>query len=249
MKLFVIAPDAASGESFSQKLLDHGLSVALYFAYIEPRVIGTHINHDPKVDQDLSKAILYGFYKGFSHMAIACNTLQLWLAEAEKLLPHDVAALTTVYTTFEALTDKYRNILHRPLWLGTTVLTRALEPEYFDTLLTHRLVHMQLEVQEIIWRTKAVLGSDVSTASGEISDIKNPMILRLRMQHLVGELRAHKITSIILGCTELPIAFEKYIDQKLLIDFELIDPAEVLASYITKQVSAKEDTLESLVTP
>ena len=93
------------------------------------------------------------------------------------------------------------------------------------------LNNIQDLVQEIIWRVKAVTSSDITTAPAEIRDISSREILKEKINILADELLQHNIKTVILACTELPIAINGYLDKSKKDIIEFIDPASLIAEY------------------
>ena len=231
-KIFIIAPDKSSGDAFSKKILDNSVSSELYYAKIAPRVVGNKINLDPQIEYDLKEALLEGYNRGFDNIVIACNTLQFWLRRAMDLLPQEVSQNIRVMTTFDALEAEYPMENKRPVLLGTTITVN--EFKNFPTLISLGLNDIQDLVQEIIWRVKAVTGSDITTATADIKDISNQEILKEKTDILIDNLLRHNIKTVVLACTELPIAVNNYLDKFKKEDFEFIDPADLITKYLTR---------------
>src|SRR3989339_2254239 len=224
MKLWVIAPDEASGNDFNEKLKAAGLLTELYLPTIASRVIENQLSQSSEVAQGLHAAISEGINRGFEKQVIACNTLQLWLSEVQ-------TGKARIYTTFEAMKYWFSARDGKPVWLGTTPLVQKMSG--FPTLLTVGEEKVQDLVQEIIWRVKGVEGSDVTGAGNLVNkNIKDENILKKRVKHLVWELNGLNIKSVVLGCTELPIAFSKYLDPDYELRFETVDPVVKLADYL-----------------
>jgi len=231
-KIFIIAPDKSSGDAFSKKILDNSVSSELYYAKIAPRIIGNKINTDPQIEYDLKEALLEGYKRGFNDMVIACNTLQFWLKRAMDLLPQKISQNINVITTFDVLKVKYPIKDNRPILLGTTFTVNEFKD--FPTLISLGLNDIQDLVQEIIWRVKAVTGSDITTSTADIKDISNQEILKEKTDILIDNLLRHNIKTVVLACTELPIAVNNYLDKFKKEDFEFIDPADLITKYLTR---------------
>lgn len=228
----MIAPDRPSGEAFGEVLAKNGIEIEIMYADIEPRVIGNKMNPSPKVQADLAKAIQTGYDRGFRRMAIACNTLQLWLIEALELTPSEVGREIRVMTTFEAVGKMWADEKDRPVWLGTSVTVNAIT--HFPTLLTYNLGELQDLTQEIVWRTKGVTGADTGTAPKTLERIDDPEVLRQKMKLLLGGLKEVGVKTAILGCTELPIAVERYADGEDREGLALINPAQAVADAVKR---------------
>lgn len=238
-QLYVIAPDKASGEAFVTALDIKNIIVE--YPIISPRVIGDQISNSPEVGNDLAKAIVKAVETGAKEILIACNTLQLWVDEAKEkakdLCDPELLSGLTIYTTFESLEWKFPEET-RPVWLGTTPLSKRIQG--FPTPEIKQLTGTQDLVQKTIWWVKKLEGSDVSTAPNEIRDSNLSFDQqRTELQHLVHliltSLVAANLNQAIMGCTELPVAFGKYVaetDKELVKQITLIDPAVVLGEYI-----------------
>lgn len=232
--VYVIAPDKPSGDAFNAALRDRGIDTQIEYADIEPRVIGDRINTNPKVEKDLAHAMTEGYRRGFRTMVIACNTLQLWIDQALALLPRGIAQHVRVLTTFDALAQQFPDPSIRPLWLGTTVTVQAIHD--FPTLLSMGRLDIQDVVQRIVWRTKAVTGADVQTASHDIEDITDPTRLQKDVSWLIEQLKRLGIKKVVMGCTELPIAFGYANEEKA--GLTLLDPAVAVAEMLASCVNS-----------
>lgn len=228
----MIAPDRPSGEAFNAALRKHGVETEIMYADIEPRVIGQEMNLDPKVEEDLARAIRQGWERGFNKMVIACNTLQLWINKARRLLDEQTHGKARIITTFEAMRAQYGEQSTKPVWVGTSVLSRLIPAEYFPTLPALHLGHLQELAQEVIWRVKGVTGADVTTADPAIEDITSKEKLIDKTRLLVVGLKENGLTQMIMGCTELPIAIKDYATPTDKRGMEFIDPAEAVAKMI-----------------
>jgi len=97
-------------------------------------------------------------------------------------------------------------------------------------------------VQDIIWRIKAVCGSDVSTAGTPYDDLASKSKLAARLLALGYFLHKFGYKQVILACTELPIAWEilNALDPANLLDLQSIDPAVLLAQELRKVLGVPE---------
>ena len=86
-------------------------------------------------------------------------------------------------------------------------------------------------VQEIIWRIKAFQGSDTSTAPNYSTPLNNKEYLNQKIEQLFNRLNELKIKEVILGCTELPEAFDIMAARHKL-TFTTINPADLVAKQI-----------------
>jgi len=208
-EVWVIAPDKPSGDAFNKVLNDLGIKTVIDYPKIAPRVIGDQMNSDPQVQNDLAQAIKKAYDSGLTDLVIACNTLQLWLDKALNLIPE---IKIKVWTTFEAVEETYPNCW----WLGTKVLCKEIKGKF--KILDENLQDL---TQEIIWRTKAVYGADVTTALKNIEKIDDKKLLGIKVKELKSNLIDKK--NVVLGCTELPMVMEG------------INPAEIVGEIILKK--------------
>lgn len=226
--LLVMAPDKASGNAFGSVLEKSGITIRYHYPVIAPRVLGEEINPSILVTLDLAQAIKDVYTLGYTNIVIACNTLQLWLPKAGLHLGA-VKNRVRILSTIEAVKLLYPDPVGRPLWLGTTVMVRNLSPDDYPTLITKHQEELQHICQEIVWRVKAVSGDD-STTAFKMKNINSPEILTARTNELINKLTAAGISQVVLGCTELPIAFDKYADPKRKKQLAMIlDPAVAVA--------------------
>lgn len=222
MNLVIIAPDEASGVSFSESFNNLNVKYTIYFPKIAPRVLGEDINNDPKVTQDFQKAVDFAISHGASEIVIACNTLQHWVKKISSKVP--------IYTTFDAVKHEFPDSKTRPLWLGTTPCVKNIDPDDFKTLPALGRDDLQKISQEITWRVKAVTGADISTAF-PIDNISSRQQLGLVVDRFCGELIKNDIQKVVLGCTEYPIAW-KLLSSDLKKELVSINPADSLARFV-----------------
>lgn len=234
MEVFVIAPDKASGTAFNQVLVSKKIETELEFFAIEPRVVENKINTSEKVTRDLEDAIRKAKSKQ-KNIVIACNTLQFWIPKVDEELLRGVK----IFTTFDASLEKYKNSVKKPVWLGTTPTATLIKE--FPTLVSLKLNYIQDLLQEIIWRVKMRAGDDYSNAPEVVKkdadnlDLQNRKLTELR--DLVLEfLRQEGIKEVILGCTELPVVFAEFKQNKV----KMIDAAEILAEQIINTSSTSK---------
>lgn len=226
-QLYVLAPDKSSGDAFGSVMQQNGVASHMAYVAIHPRVVGDKISTSPLVAQDLQRVVDEAVQQEYVHIAIACNTLQLWIPEVR------VPSHVRLYTTFEAAHVYYPEFATRPLWLGTSALVRELTS--FPTLLTRQRADLQHLVQEIIWRTKAVTHVDVQSAF-PIANIASITLLTERVNLLVDELVTLGESTVILGCTELPIAVHTYCSHPQKNNIVWVDPAQLLSEYVRGRV-------------
>lgn len=228
-KIFLLAPDMGSGYAFERKMKLKKINPVLHFYTIPPRVLGENINKSKKVTSEFEKALKKSFTFNLP-VAIACNTLQFWLTKVDKrFLRHG-----KVITTFKACKNKFKDSITKPVWLGTTPTSILIKS--FPSLYKLKLDDLQSKVQELIWRIKMVNGDDVSSAPLVVKkDMHRKLTqknkIKILKKEIVEGLQKNNIRKVILGCTELPLAF-KY---KKAYGIRFYDPAEILAIYIKGQ--------------
>lgn len=230
LQLYVIIPDRSSGDWFINKLHKQGIATEYGYFPIHPRVIGDKLTTSPLVARDMNR-IFHRFTDETKSVVIACNTLQLWIDDIHQSYKKHVK----IYTTFEACDWKFRSLHTPPVWLGTTPLVERVTQ--FPTLLSLGHPDVQRLVQELIWRIKMVYHDDIKTA---FESVRNDRTLPPKKQWqkiheikdmLVYTIRSLGISTVILGCTELPMVFRDEGDTGV----TWVDPADVLAEYIKHQ--------------
>lgn len=230
VKVYVIAPDVYSGEAFNKVLNSHGIETEFHFHKIRPRVIENKITTSNDVLDDMN-SIFETFQDKTKSVVIACNTLQLWLDDIKEEYKRNVK----IYTTFEACEWKFKKNKTKPLWLGTTPLTRVTKK--FPTLISLKDEDAQEMVQELIWRIKMYGGDDIQTAPERVKNdystskqYQKVKINKLK-QEIIESLKKHNIKNVITGCTELPMVFDRKKERGI----TFYDPAKILAEYIKIQ--------------
>lgn len=232
----VLAPDQASGEDFLatlKKFETNEIKYELYKAQIAPRVVGNKINKDKKVVDDLVREIDKLSKMNYEVILIACNTLQLWKEVAFSIRP-DLDDKTCVITTFDAVANCFEKN-EDVVWLGTSVLSKSqlIRDKKFKTMeMVYRKESQDL-VQEIIWRTKAVYGSDISTAN-KFERFNSEDVLKSKFLKLI-EIIEDSDNTFVLGCTEIPILFKKY-SQFIPKNLKTVDPAWCMGKYIQRML-------------
>ncbi len=222
MKVAIIEPDLSSGEYFLN-VLNSGKDVFVRrcLVNIAPRVISNKINPDEQVAKDFQNAVDDCLVGGENAMVVACNTLQLWLPKI------DTKGIK-VLTTFDAVDWKIEQTGLKPMWLGTWPLVEEIAKlGKYVNLLTENREDLQNTLQEIIWRVKAVEGSDVSGA-GLIEMIDSSEELKIVSLKFFEEIKKMGIEVIVLGCTELPLLLKKYLDGFDFGEMVVWDPAELI---------------------
>jgi len=236
-----IAPDRPAGEMFLkvlQKGLDPlGFDVRLEVVKIAPRIEGDQLTNAPeKVSRDLARSLVNVWQGGADFITISCNTLSLpvFLDAAVEIAREQEPRLrkAQLVTTIGAVKEMYSQKGVRHLWLGTTSTCSFLSRDGFDTLEVLGHPEAQSLVQEIIWRVKAITGSDVSSAEKYLGkNLRSREELEKSMQKLGSILRRLNRHRVILGCTELPLAFCWH----PLKGIEGIDPASAVAAVISRR--------------
>ncbi len=242
----VIAPDVGSGKAFflnlQQTISDRSLGIS--FAEIAPRVVGGELTKESeKVAQDLARAIDYAVESGAKKVTIACNTLSLPIFVDQALefvkarpLPEMVLTIQEIAGYLAENPDK--NIVI----LGTKPLSKILAQEttqHYPTLANSEgATDSDLDlVQEIIWRVKADQGSDVSSAP-KFNEPFNKDVLLDKLKQLNERLIALGIQEVIMGCTELPDAFQLLKENmNEALPYNLIDPAKLVGLALKRQMS------------
>lgn len=243
-KLLVIAPDKDSGDAFDSELRKAELLTEVIYPKITPRVIGDTLNRSGEVEKDLSEVMMKAANDGYEHVAIACNTLQFYVPLARERAGEGAKKLK-IYTTFDALEDKFPDINSRPVLLATTPTSKEVRDFPVPANLgSEELQHM---VQEAVWRIKKIGGSDISTAFENVKNEDLSLDEQVKMVRELGVVIGTKLKEIgrdtaVLACTELPILFFRYMTNEDRAKFEgltLIDPATVLAEYIKKRLKSE----------
>jgi len=226
MKIVVIEPDEASGEYFLSKLSTaDNLNLRRCMANIAPRVLKNKINESDQVTKDFQDAILDCRVSNEDAAVIACNTLQLWLPKID-------SGGVKIITTFEAVDWKIKKTGLSPVWLGTWPLVREINSKKkYKTLVSLGRSDLQDLLQELIWRTKAVEGSDISGA-GDIEGVRSVETLKVKSTVLFESFEEIGVNLVVLGCTELPLLIDKYLQGSLPKGITLWDPAELIAEML-----------------
>ena len=245
MEVAIASPDEGAGEDFKNVLETKGVKATVFHRKVRPRVVGSEsgenvINPDQEnIARDLANIIEEAVREGHEITTISCNTLSIehrFIDPVLKILEQRNLVRGrdfTLITTLEAIKNKYRDVSEMPVVLGTSVLARELPANEFKTLYSMKFPEIQGLVQEIIWRTKAVQGSDVSTAPSVYKgELASSDVLDQRVKLLVKSLKEAGINEVILGCTELPYAFKRFRDNNSNISIVTRDPAEFVAEEI-----------------
>lgn len=223
----VLAPDSFSGETFNRQLVESGIQTDYKVYNIPPRVILDKISTSMEIVKVLN-TIFESLDRKIKDVAIACNTLQLWVNNIDAKHKRHFR----IFTTFEACNWKFKNHKDKPLWLGTTPLVHKIKR--FDTLLSKNEQSTQDLVQELIWRVKMYGDNDISSS---VLSVKNDVGLSKHDQYekmevikekIIESLNRLNVKDVILGCTELPIIFRG----NRLSGINFFDPASILAEYI-----------------
>ncbi|MBD3279352.1 MAG: hypothetical protein GF390_01425 [Candidatus Pacebacteria bacterium] len=243
----VITPDLASGQDFVRSLNSYALAPTLFYYPFWPRVVNQKdkkniLNPAYKKIADKLAALIAEIITEhhFKYITLACNTLSLVSfinPTLEKLKAQGFVSGQDfqLVTTLQLLRNMKQSTAG--LFLGTTVLTKRLSKKYFQTLYTLDKAKLAELVQEIIWRVKAIQGSDVSTAPQYSGELTDQAIFDQQLLLLAQELKKLKISTVILGCTELPFAFERLTQLNPKLMFNLIDPADLVGQALAKEYS------------
>jgi len=255
-------PDQGSGNDFMTALKNAGLpTVTGIEATISPRVVNGELT--PR-HTEISKQ-LYDYFKKIAEefkprfnddvlfLTISCNTLslQVFVHEAFERLGEDIEDFDTkvqAVLNIDSIVkhcEKSKDQVIKTVVLGTKPLQKILADTYPDKVQTFAnfkgATDNDLElVQEIIWRVKAIQGSDTSTApkkyEGQLDDEKT---LRKKVKELEEIIQQLGISEIVMGCTELPTAFLQYGDSSR--TFNLVNPAELVAQEINARFNSDKN--------
>lgn len=238
-KVAVIAPDLGSALLFDQVLRQNNLKTELFSAKIAPRVEGTRLTDNISYVVNDMRLVFQALAQdsGVSKITIACNTLSLpvfidpILKEFPDLREKIILSPSTIKKAM--LYDNQTIILGtKPFILEIQKLSMGgdkIAKTFYDY---SREAESELNlVQEIIWRVKAIQGSDVSTCLSSYEQIFNTEILIERIGLLKKILDNIGVSRVILACTELPFAFE-LMKKNFSDNFKIIDPADLIAQDI-----------------
>ena len=230
-QIAVIAPDLATGKSFTQKMREQltqfpDLVAHQLPAQVPPRIIGEELTEDvTAVSSALAMAVVDSVESGHSWLTIACNTLSLPLFVAPALeqarnILKNTDQRNKLSPSFTLLTTL--DLLRRYAETRLVLATRPVSDELaragiltFDTFVSERFSRLEREtakqlVQTIIWHTKKMHGSDIKTAPPEFqtfSRAENEVRLEVALVQLVELLKKLPAQRVILACTELPDSF------------------------------------------
>ena len=239
----VIVPDYAAGKAFSGVLRNKGVEPILYDFKISPRIVVDEEARSrlTKKPYDIALELASGIQEivrqtPHSLVTISCNTLSLdkFILPMKGMLhmngfKEDEDYI--LYTTLDALSDSGVRDNPNNVFLGTNGIVEELSSGKFTTLLDFGYANIQELVQELTWRVKGVTGADISSAPNYLVCLKNRDELDRKIKLLTFDLKDKEINEVILGCTELPIAFKRA--KKLgLQTANLIDPAYIVAEKI-----------------
>ncbi len=246
-KVVIIAPDHGSGITFSDLLEKLGVKARQADYIISPRVEGEGITPNVLVvANDLAKAILAEITKGVDIITIACNTLSLpiftnlVLELIEEKIEDSLPSFELILTIPQIKEYVQNNNNKKIIVLGTLPLSKILAqtenvptPANYEEKENLELLRL---VQEIIWRVKAVQGSDTSTAPIYKEAINDENVLRKKLEELNNLLETLDVEEVIMSCTELPDAFQILTDcLGTNTNYKLIDPATLVASAIKQR--------------
>lgn len=233
----IIAPDIASANQFSDIIKKYKIDTKILHVNVHPRVENNSLTKNTnKVVHDLDIALAQAKNLHSDTITIACNTLSLpiFIDPAKKFLTKDQKKF--VIPTIEVI-EKYTNLHDEDsIILGTKPLMEILSSD--NKIRTHTLKDVEDStekdlnlVQEIIWRIKFFQKSDTSTAPNYSTPLKNKKYLNQKIDQLFNRLNELKIKEVILGCTELPEAFDIMATRNKL-TFTTINPADLVAKQI-----------------
>lgn len=263
MKIVSIAPDVESGRAYLRGLSASGVEAVQAHYEIPPRVVEGEITEDVlEVAEKLAAAILEEVRMGAEIVTVACNTAALILEEARMGAETTtvVCNAPSLKLIFEIVEDRIENaqqefrlVLTIPLIkkylemnpnkriivLGTMPLSEILAeteeiptPANFEGQKREDLLEL---VQQIIWRVKAVQGSDTITAPIYNPPNDDKETLKERVLELDAYLRKLGVEQVMMGCTELPDAFNILVEELgLELPYELVDPATLVAEEIKR---------------
>jgi aspartate/glutamate racemase len=253
-KIEVISPDFGSGVDFLKTLRRSGLKKVCHnVVSIPPRVEQGKLTKNVKgVVKALARAMIdIGANTDAKFLTISCNTLSLSVFVDEafemfgKFFKND-NKINLILTVDEIRKYLKNNKNKKVFILGTKPLSQMLSDDKkynFPTLSNMEgSTEKDLDlVQEIIWRVKADQGSDVdknldykvslNDKEANLREIKKSGVLLKKLFILL------KIEEVIMGCTELPTAFN-IMNEEIFGDgclkLKLVDPAMLVSEAIKK---------------
>lgn len=231
-KVYVIAPDHYSGEHFNEILVSKGIPTDFHVHKISPRVIDNKISASEDVSKDLN-LVFKSIMGKVKNVVIACNTLQLWVDQIDNEYKNSI----NIFTTFDACKWRFARLKQKPVWLGTSPLVEVTKD--FLTLLSYKDFETQEMVQELIWRVKMYGGDNIETATDRVkkdfSSSKRYQWIKMQKIKLeiIESINRHNIKDVILGCTELPIIFDKPNEAGI----NFYNPANILAEYLVHKLN------------
>lgn len=235
----VLAPDEYSGKLYDDILKRKGLDTNFHLETVAPRFIGERMNTSPEVAETLADAIIKLHGQGNSQISIACNTLQLWLDDAKRVIEKrgqgkilkDIEFINTLDTALNHYDGKTRTA-----WLGTNVITRydsvtSIGPQSRysikgNFLTLDKLGHPNLQeaVHQGIRNAKT---PQWQAHDAQLVEHSRDLIARLDgvSREFLGRTRCP--LTYIAGCTELPgyLAAHKEFAPNL----KILDPAAFVA--------------------
>lgn len=246
-KIVILAPDKGSGDDFAKVFNDHlnpSREVDIQYCQVPPRVEeGSLTKNVQGVKDALFDALKKAEKSNPTNITIACNTLSLPIFADEMLKKYDgsdayTPKLITTIQKVEEVFFKKPNL--KAVLLGTKPLTIALgKSPNIKTLETYEKSNALDLVQEIIWRVKAMQNSDVSTAPHyKISLLSGNNVSELgrKISELDDLLVELGVEAVIMGCTEIPAAYELLKKSgNFSGKYELIDPAMLVATEINSR--------------
>lgn len=248
LKIAVISPDLATGMIFAHILRKHTKTIPNIYikqenARIPARIKDGTLTKDKEgVIQALATALCAATHAGYSYATIACNTLSLplFVEPARRAAQHQLGKKPLpLVTTIQLLQHRAK----KRAILATKPVVIELIKQHVNDSQPYPIQSKKVQnlVQRIIWRTKKLQGSEMSSAPESIqseTSETNEQKLEHDLLQLVQLLHEQKISEVILACTELPASFaflqEKHPSLPLP---KRIDPAKYVALELVKRLA------------
>ncbi|MCF6465836.1 aspartate/glutamate racemase family protein [Clostridium sp. Cult2] len=147
---------------------------------------------------------------GANFIIIPCNTAHYFYDNLCKFI--GIPIINMIEETAKTIKDKYVGI-NKIILLSTEGTYKS--KIYSKIFQKYDLEIISPEAEERKYVTKLIYNIKEGVLDSNISDFKKMINGLLRNNHV----------PIILGCTELPVAFERY----RILDWDLIDPTKILA--------------------
>ncbi len=259
----ILSPDQIPGQFFQASLSKHGTKSTDIPTNISPRILENELTPDTeKVAAELADALAGMITAGHTIITISCNTLSLGVfmkpaihrLETEHKLSLD--GITFVFTINEIKSFVETMKEKRVLVLGTSALSKILASEnsllinptalttisnanYISDTSKDAYLHL---VQEIIWRVKARSNAVTNTAPVYATPLTDDLSYKEALLKLHAFLTELHVETVVMACTELPIAFAdlqdlpEYNGQT----YSLVDPAELVGKAISNMQNANK---------